>query len=179
MDFLELAKKRESTRAYSGEIIPREKIDLILEAGRISPSACNSQPWRFYVVDNGNKLEEMKNAVQWFKTNQFTNDTSCFIVMLGDKSNYPERVAQSICGRNFADIDMGIAVANMSLCATSIGLGTCIIGGFSESKIKDVIGIRKSDKSKVKLVLSVGTLSDMNVRDKKRKDFSDIVTYID
>lgn len=50
MDFIELCKQRESCRSYTDEQVSDEALRTIVEAGRLAPSACNSQPWKFYVV---------------------------------------------------------------------------------------------------------------------------------
>ncbi len=178
MNFLELVSNRESVRAYTNDAVSLEQLSSIVEAGRLSPSACNSQPWHFYIIKDESAVDKMKKAVQFFRTNAFTKASQAFIVLLGENPSYPERVGESICGRNFRDIDMGIACANMTLQATSIGLGTCILGGFNESRVKDVIGVADRDKRHIKLVLSVGVPESTTPRPKTRKSTADVVTII-
>ncbi len=178
MEFLELVSKRESVRKYTGENVKISDLEKIVQAGRLSPSACNSQPWSYIVVSGGKTLENLKKAVQYFGTNGFTEKAGALIVILGEKSSYPERVVQAICGRVFSDIDIGITVANMALEATSLELGTCILGGFNEAKVKTAVGISEKDKRNVKLVLAVGVPENTTPREKNRKQLTEIAKFI-
>lgn len=178
MDFSELYMKRESCRNFNGEAVPREALEKIAEAGRFAPSACNSQPWHFYIV-SGDRCADMRKALQWFGTNKFTDKATAFIAVVGAKANYPERVGQAICGRDFSNIDIGIAVENMSLAARDLGFGSCILGGFYEGKVKEIIGADKKSKDRVKLVLAVGCMENAAPKNKSRKPFGDVVTFVD
>lgn len=178
MDFIELSQKRESCRDFSGEPVPREALEKILEAGRLAPSACNSQPWHFYVVSGAN-LDQMREGVQFMGGNKFTDKATAFIAITGEKENYPERVGQRIFGRDFSNMDIGICVENMSLCARSLGYGSCILGSFLEKDVKCAIGLEKKNKSVVKLVLALGVPSSDVVREKKRKSFEEVATFVD
>lgn len=180
MDFFELSLKRESCRDYTGEAVPREALDRILEAGRLAPSACNSQPWHFYVADNGGSLEKLKEYVQPMGSNKFTSKAGALIAIVGTKPNLPERVGNIIGDKDFSSIDIGIAVANMTLAARDLGYGTCILGMFYEDKIKVLCGISPKDKRyRVRLVLAVGRMSVEVPRKKTRKSAQEVVTYLD
>lgn len=175
--FLNVCKKRESCRNFTGESVPKQALETIVECGCLAPSACNSQPWKFFVVEQSENLEKLKSAVQWVGNNKFTDKASAMIVILGDKVNYPERVGKAICGRNFSDIDIGICIENMALCATTLGYGSCILGGFYEGKIREIIGVSPKDKRKVKLVLALG-VPEKEPKVKTRKDRSETVEFI-
>ncbi|MEG1529337.1 MAG: nitroreductase family protein, partial [Clostridia bacterium] len=114
MEFLDLCLKRESCRTYTGESITSSDLHQIVEVGRLAPSACNSQPWHFYVVSAGETLQGVKDGVKVLGTNKFTDKAGAFIVIAGAKENYTERVGQAIYGRDFSNIDIGITVANMA-----------------------------------------------------------------
>lgn len=179
MDFSELCKKRESCRSYTGEPVSDEALREILEAGRLAPSACNSQPWKFYVVgSDSSKLGEMRVAAQIAGNNKFAAKASAFIVVFREKPNYSERVGQVLFGREFSAIDIGITVENMTLCATSLGLGSCILGMFDERAVKQCIGLDKKDKRKVELVLAFGVPVSSEPRAKKRKATEDIAVFV-
>lgn len=178
MDFIELCKIRESCRSYTGEAVSDEALRTIVEAGRLSPSACNSQPWKFYVVNGDSHADTVRRGVQIMGNNKFTDGSPAFIVVTGSKPNYPERVGQVIFGRDFSSIDIGIAVANMTLCASSLGLGTCILGMFTESTVKDGIGLSKKDKSKVQLVICVGVPAKKEPRKKSRKSTDEVAVFV-
>ena len=149
MEFLELVKRRESCRSYTGEPVSDADLKDIVEAGRLAPSACNSQPWKFYVVGSGGeRMEKMRAAAQIAGNNKFAAKASAFIVVFREKPNYSERVGQVLFGREFSAIDIGLAVENIVLAATEKGLGTCILGMFTESAVKECIGLGKRDKRK-------------------------------
>lgn len=179
MDFSELCKRRESCRAYTGESVSDEALKQIVEAGRLAPSACNSQPWKFYVVgSDSSKLDEMRAAAQIAGNNKFAAKASAFVVVFREKPNYSERVGQVLFGREFSAIDIGITVENMVLCATSLGLGSCILGMFDERAVKKSIGLDKKDKRKVELVLAFGVPSGTAPRPKKRKTTEEIAVFV-
>lgn len=179
MDILELVKKRESCRSFTGEPVKDELLREIVEAGRLAPSACNSQPWKFYVVmSGGERMEQMRLAAQIAGNNKFAAKASAFIVVFREKPNYSERVGQVLFGREFSAIDIGLAVENIVLAAAEKGLGTCILGMFTESKVKECIGLGKRDKRKVELVIAVGVPVSSVPRPKKRKAEEEIAVYL-
>ena len=179
MDILELMKKRESCRSFTGEPVKDELLREIVEAGRLAPSACNSQPWKFYVVmSGGERMEQMRLAAQIAGNNKFAAKASAFIVVFREKPNYSERVGQVLFGREFSAIDIGLAVENIVLAAAERGLGTCILGMFTESKVKECIGLGKRDKRKVELVIAVGVPVSSVPRPKKRKAEEEIAVYL-
>lgn len=179
MDFLELCKRRESCRSYADEPVSDAALREIVEAGRIAPSACNSQPWKFYVVGSGSEsLSGMRQAAQIAGNNKFAAKASAFIVVFREKPNYSERIGQVLFGREFSAIDIGLTVENMALCATSLGLGTCILGMFDERAVKTCIGLDKKDKRKVELVIAIGVPSSAEPRPKKRKSTEEIAVFV-
>ena len=95
-----------------------------------------------------------------------------------EKPNYSERVGQVLFGREFSAIDIGLAVENIVLAAAERGLGTCILGMFTESKVKECIGLGKRDKRKVELVIAVGVPVSSVPRPKKRKAEEEIAVYL-
>ncbi len=178
MDFLTLINTRESCRDYADVQISSEQLNYILEAGRLAPSACNTQPWHFFVV-RGDKLREMKKAVQAYGRNKFTDGAQAFIVVVGETPAYPEALKKIVPKRDFSSYDIGIAVANMTLAATSIGLGTCILGVFDAEIVKSVCCIEKDDARPVHLVLSVGVPAKDTPREKTRRNSQEIYTFVD
>lgn len=177
-DFIELCKKRESCRSYTGAPVDDAALHTIVEAGRLAPSACNSQPWKFYVVNGDEHADTVRCGVQIMGNNRFTDKATAFIVVTGIKPNYPERVGQVLFGKEFASIDIGIAVANMTLCATTLGLGTCILGMFNEKTVKEGIGLSKKDKCNVQLVIAVGVPASDEPRRKNRKPAEDVAVFV-
>ena len=177
MKFLELVKKRQSTRKYSSQPVPRELIDKCLEAAQFAPSACNAQPWSFIIVDN----EKGKNALTdkafsgIYSMNSFAKNASVIIVVITEQSTYAAKLGGYFRGTQFNLIDIGIACEHLILQAAEKGIGTCWLGWFDEKGVKKVLGL--SHKKKVHLLISMGYPEAKFVREKKRKSLNEIRRY--
>ena len=140
--FLELAKSRQSDRAYEpGRVIEREVLERILEAGRIAPSACNGQPWHFTVVTEPSLLVEVGKATSSLGMNKFVKDASALVLITQESTNITSKLGCGIKDKDFPVMDLGIASAYITLAAEDEGIGSCILGWFDEKKIKDLTGI--------------------------------------
>ena len=176
MDFLELVQKRQSCRSYANIPVETEKLEKILEAARLSPSACNSQPWKFYVVTNPQKCAEIAPATQEEGLNKFANQCPAFIVIT-------EQTALLIAkggmkpNQKWAKFDLGIATICACLQAEELGLGTCIMGSYNGDRIKKILGI--TGESPVAIVIAVGYPASPEIRPKKRKALNEITTFIE
>jgi len=173
---LGLIQRRQSDRRYLDRPIERDKIERITEAGRLSPSACNGQPWRFIVVDEPALRQEVAQATESeiLRMNTFVSQAPVLIVIVREKSNITSRAGDLIKERDYSLIDIGISAASMVYQAAAEGLGSCIIGWFDEMRIRELLGIPKSKR--VELVISVG-YSDSQPRNKSRKPPGEIITY--
>jgi nitroreductase len=173
---LDLLKNRQSERKYLDRPVEREKVERITEAGRLSPSACNGQPWHFIVLDDPAVREEVAAATESgvLRMNLFVRQAPVLIVVVREKSNLTSRAGDLIKQMDYSLIDIGIAAASMVYQATAEGLGTCILGWFDQKKIKKALGIPQSKK--VELVISVG-YTDNRLREKMRKPPGDVITY--
>ncbi|MRR20819.1 nitroreductase [bacterium] len=173
---LGLLKSRQSERKYLDRPVEREKIERITEAGRLSPSACNGQPWRFIVVDEPGLREAVASATESeiLRMNTFVHQAPVLIVIVREKSNFNSRAGDLIKKRDYSLIDIGIAAASIVYQAMAEGLGTCIIGWFDENKIRGLLGIPKSRK--VELVISVG-YTENHQRQKTRKPPGEVTTF--
>ena len=171
-DFFDLIKRRESCRNYSDRPVEREKLLACLEAARLSPSACNSQPWRFTAVTDPEKIALVAEAVQRLGINRFAPQVPVFVVVTEEKAKLLKRIAELVCSQHFSQIDVGLAAAHFVLAATQQGLSTCILGMFDEEKLKSFLPIPES--SKVRLVLCVGYSADEKPREKSRKPLEEI-----
>ena len=166
--FSELVKLRQSCRNYdSARKVEQEKIDLCLEAARISPSACNTQPW-FFTVVGGQKAREIGNLLMGGAKNSLTQDCPNYVVVSSVPANMPEASAIATNYRDFREIDIGLAVGQFCLQATELGLGTCILGWFDEEAIKKIVGAPQAFS--ISLVLALGyPKADDPLRRKPRK----------
>jgi len=130
MDVFEAIRTRRSIRKFRPKPIPDEKLEMILEAGRLAPSAGNRQPWRFVVVKDPEKKKALAKAAD---NQMFIADASVIIAALGDPEASPRWFRQ----------DPMIAVEHMVLAATALGHGTCWIGAFNEDRVKRILRIPK------------------------------------
>jgi nitroreductase len=171
MTFIELAKLRYSCRNYDSRSVEKDKLELILEAGRIAPSAVNYQPWHFIVIqekENLNKAHAVYHR-EWFRT------APCVIVICGNHNQSWKRKQD---GKDHCDIDIAIAVDHMTLQATELGLATCWICNFDKEKTIETMNLPSYLEPIV--ILPVGyplDQPDPSRHDKKRKGIQDIVSY--
>ena len=141
-DFLELASSRQSDRAYDKtRVVEREKLERILEAARLSPSACNAQPWRFVVVTDPELSVKVGKATAGLGMNKFAKDAPVHILIVEDSANISSLLGSKIKDKHFPLIDIGIAAAHITLAAEAEGLGSCILGWFDEKELKKLLGI--------------------------------------
>lgn len=175
MTFLELAKKRESCRSYDkSRAVEKEKIEYILEAARLSPSACNSQPYHLTVAE-GEKASAIAKACMGMGMNLFLGDAPVIMVISEAEYNKTAAFGAKIKHNDYRSIDIGILAANITLAAADLGLGTCIIGWFDDKKIKEILGTEATSR----IVISLGYPKEEKApRDKKRKSSDELITKI-
>ena len=179
MNFIDLVTNRQSVRSYNPELkVPEKLIEKCIEAARLAPSACNSQPWKFVVVTDPEKLKAMtiylKNKVLGLNT--FANQVPVFVVLVSEESNFTAKFGSVVKNKPYSLIDLGIAAEHFCLQAQEDGLGTCIIGWFDESGVKKLLSIPNGKR--VFLVISLGFPSEKNLQRKKiRKSIDEIFSY--
>lgn len=173
---LDLFRKRQSQRAYKPTPVEPEKIERILEAARIAPSACNAQPWKFIVVDDPELKNQIADATsaKLLGMNHWTKQAPVHIVIVEEGANISSSVGGAIKQRHFPLMDIGIAASYISLQATHEGLGTCFIGWFNEKRVKQLLGIPRGKRPQ--LIITLG-YPDSEVREKVRKDKDKVVSY--
>ncbi len=174
MEFSELILKRQSDRKYAPQAVPREHILQCLEAARLAPSACNSQPWKFIVVDDPEKLRYMSDAAIGLGMNKFTATVPVMVAVVQENMNMEARAGALVKNKDYSMIDLGIAVENFCLQAADLGLGTCIIGWFDEPKIKKILGVPKARR--IQVLISLG-YPDGPTRNKVRKPLEDMSSW--
>ncbi len=176
-NFLELVQNRQSDRTFDvSRPVEKEKILRILEAARLSPSACNAQPWHFIVVDEPelrNKVADASSA-KFLGMNHFTKQAPIHIIVVEEKVNFTSGIGGFVKDKHFAHLDIGIATAHIVLAAQEEGLGTCILGWFDEKKMQKLLNIPSSKR--VLLDILVG-YSTQEIRTKKRKPFNEVVSW--
>ena len=142
MNLSELIQKRQSDRKYESRPVSREMVMKCLEAARLAPSACNSQPWKFVVVDDVALLPQMGAAAAGMGMNGFAREVPVIVAVVLEKMNLTARIGSVIKDKEYSLLDVGIAVEHFCLQAAELGLGTCIMGWFDEKKVKKLLGIK-------------------------------------
>ena len=177
MNFLTLVKKRQSTRHYLPKKVDREIIDRCIEAARLAPSACNSQPWKFIVVDNPEKKDELADAAfsGIYSLFTFVKEAPVIVVIITEKSSYAARAGAFLKNIQYSLIDIGIACEHFVLQAAEEEVGTCMIGWFNEKKVKKVLNLSKSVK--IDMLISMGYAESEKIREKTRKPIEEIREY--
>jgi nitroreductase len=178
MDFNELIHSRQSVRRYDSKPVEPEKITQCLEAARLAPSASNSQPWKFVVVDTDPLRTEVAKAtysdIQLI--NKFAVQAPVLVAIVVEKARLITRLAMMVKKKEWPLIDIGITATQFCLQATELGLGTCMLGWFDEGKIKKLLHIPK-DKT-IGLMITVGYPAEgYPLRKKIRKPMDEIVLY--
>lgn len=165
MKFAELAKIRQSDRKYKNQEVEKEKILQCLETARLSPSANNSQPWKFVVIDDVEKKEQIAECSIGLGMNKFTHQCPVIVAVVIEKQDFMTKIGGIIKNKDYSTFDVGIAVNQFCLQAADLGLGTCIMGWFDEKKIKKILGVKNR---RIPLLISLG-YPDAPTREKVRK----------
>lgn len=180
MSFLELAGRRQSVRRYEpGRRIPREVLDRCLEAARLAPSACNSQPWSFLVADEPaavRALAEEACGHPPYGMNRFVVDAAALVAVVTEKMKLAARLGAQFRGVQFSLVDVGAACEHLVLQAAEEGLGSCWIGWFNERAVKRRLGIPRDRK--VDLLIALGYPAEPCIREKIRRPLDDIRRYV-
>lgn len=173
--FLDLVKSRQSDRAYdASRTVEPEKLERILEAGRLAPSACNAQPWHFVVVNDPELVKRVGKAAAGLGMNLYAREAPVLILMVQEAPNFTSKIGGLVKDKTFPWIDMGIAAAHLTLAAEDEGLGSCIMGWFDEEEIKRLTGIPRGKR--LLLVVSIGYAAKPK-RKKVRKEAAKVISY--
>ncbi|MDP1623097.1 MAG: nitroreductase family protein [Bacteroidales bacterium] len=178
MKFLDLIQQRQSVRAYDPDRpVAREKLERCIEAVRLAPSACNSQPWKLVVVDEPILKEKVAKAAtsKLLGFNHFTRQAPILVAVVREDPNLTSKLGAVLKDKPYTLMDVGIAVEHFCLQATEEGLGTCIMGWFDEEKVKQLLEVPK--KKRVELIIALGYPAKEQVRIKIRKTTGEICSY--
>ena len=174
MDFTTLTQTRQSCRAYDPtHAVEPEKLTAILESARLSPSACNGQPWHLTVC-TGEKAKEVAKATMGMGMNQFAPQAPVLIVI--SEMPYVKSAAMGARVKNndYRSIDIGIVTAYLTAEASAQGLSTCILGWLDDSKIRSICDLEHP----VRLVITLGYAKEGDaLRKKVRKDMDTLVSW--
>ena len=173
MDFLEIANARQSNRAYDpGREVEKEKLDAILEAVRLAPSACNGQPYHLTVC-RGEVASQVAAACMGMGMNKFAAQAPVLLVISEMPYVKSAALGAKVKGNDYRSIDIGIAAAYLTAEAAAQGLGTCILGWLDDAEIRKICDL----KYPVRLVITLGYAADQP-RQKKRKELGELVKFL-
>ncbi len=166
MDFSELIQTRYSVRAYRPEPVETGKLEQVLEAARLAPTAANRQPFRIIVIHTDGREEELKRIYSrgWFVQAPLI---ICACGVPGE--NWVRKD-----GKNYNDVDVAIAMDHLILAAADIGLGTCWIAAFDPAAAREVLDL--PDDVEPVAFTPLGYPAD-SARPKTRKALEDLVRY--
>ncbi len=167
MDVFEAIRRRKSVRAFLDRDVPDEMVLALLDAARLAPSASNRQEWRFVVVRDATLRKQLADAAGGQKS---VGEAPVVLVCCAETNGHV-----MACGQLCYPIDVAIAIDHITLCATAEGLGTCWIGAFDESQVKESLGIPA--EIRVVELLPLGWPRDASPVEKKRLALDDIVKY--
>ncbi|MFA4966826.1 MAG: nitroreductase family protein [Candidatus Margulisiibacteriota bacterium] len=177
---LKVIEERFSVRDYSDKPIEEEKLNIILEAARLAPSASNTQPWHFYVVKDKKKIKELGAKMPLGSKvviNSFVEEAPVVIVATAGPIDMFHKVMSAIINKKWYYLDMGISIEHMALTAWELGIGSCWVGWFDEKRVKKVVGIHKNQE--VIAMLALGYPKEgLLPHPKNRKALNEIVKYI-
>ncbi len=166
MDFSEVVKRRYSVRSYKRRPVGKKKLQKVLQAMRLAPTATNNQAFQFIVIDTKGREEELRRI---YKRDWFTNAPLVICACGIPAENWVRKD-----GKNYNDVDVAIAMDHLILAATNEGLGTCWIGAFHAQAAREVLGLPEGVEPIA--FTPLGYPAD-EPRPKKRKALSELVRY--
>ncbi len=173
MNFEELINQRQSCRKFLDKTVEKEKLEKIAEMARLSPSACNSQPWRMHIVI-GDEAERFSSYLRDFGMNGFTKNVKTFIAVSELNAKLTPGSKLKYDSNHFVKYDVGQFIAYITLAAEELGLSTCILGWLNNKKITEMLEFEDGEWCNV--VIAVG-YSDSPLRKKVRKSIEEIVKW--
>jgi nitroreductase len=167
MDFSELVSYRGSIRGYKNDPIEDEKLQAVLEAARLAPTAHNNQPFRLIVIHTAGREAELSQIYgrPWF------TQAPIVICMVGVPT---EGWVREPDGKNYYEVDIAIAMDHLILAAHNLGLGTCWVGAFNPEAAREVLGL---PDEVVPMVFTPLGYPDREPREKVRKPLDELVKY--
>ena len=178
MRFLDLIVQRQSDRKYTDKPVSRDVLQRCLEAARLAPSASNSQPWTFVVIDQPDLKDKVahKTYGPLKSFNKFVPQAPVIVAIVMEKPRIITELGGRVKKKEYPLMDIGIAAEHLCLQATEEGLGSCMLGWFDEKAIKQLLNI-PTNKT-IPLLITLGyTPDDYKHREKTRKQFDEVVKW--
>lgn len=175
MNYQQMLETRQSCRAYDAARVPaRETLEQLLQAARLAPSACNSQPYHFYIAQ-GEAARAVGETTRSMGMNAFTADVPAFFVVAEQPYNASAAMGARMKNQDYRAADIGLAVSQLVYRAHELGLATCILGWFDEKALQQLTGT----SARIRLVVAVGYAKEGDaLRPKKRKTAEELATWL-
>ena len=176
MNFTEIAKTRQSCRSYDPtRAVEAEKLEAILATARLSPSACNGQPYHITVC-KGEAAKAAAKATQGMGMNKFATDAPVLLVLSEKPYVATAALGAKVKGNDYRSIDIGILAAYITAEAAARGLSTCILGWLDDKKLRELCHL----DAPVRLVITLGYAREGDpLREKKRTALAELVDVIE
>ena len=174
MNFLEIAQNRQSCRSYDPERpVEPAKLNAVLDAARLAPSACNSQPYHFTVCQ-GESAKQAALACQDHGMNKFASRAPVLVVVSEQPYSKSAAMGARVKNNDYRSIDIGIAAAYLTAEATAQGLSSCILGWFDDTNLRPITGL----DAPARLVITLGYAApEDKLRSKVRKDLDQLTNW--
>jgi nitroreductase len=176
MEFFDVIKSRKSTRKYIDKPVELDKLEQIMTAAQLAPSWRNGQCWKFIIITDPETKKELVRCTSVFNQSWMGKE-SAIVVACGNPEQSGFRNEQY-----YYLVDVAIATEHLVLAATTLGLGTCWIGGFEEEKVKSLLAIPESYRVAAMIALGypaekegiVGKITKSVVKSENRKSLSEV-----
>ncbi|MDR1840364.1 MAG: nitroreductase family protein [Holophagales bacterium] len=175
-NFIDLCKRRQSCREFSSRPVEHEKLAQCIEAARLAPSACNSQPWSFVAVEDPQLVLEVAKCAQRLGINEYVSKAGAFIVVLEEHAVLMPQLRAMLDSQYFAKGDLGGAVVTICYAAEDLGLGSLIIGLYDREKLCSLLNI--PIEKRFAGLIALGYPASDNVRPKQRKQMEEIARFV-
>ena len=173
MNFTEIAETRQSCRSYdAGREVEEEKLQAVLRAAQLAPSACNGQPYHITLC-RGETARQVAKATMGMGLNKFAADAPVLLVLSEKPYVKTAALGAKMKGNDYRSMDIGIVAAYITAEAAAQGLGSCMLGWLDDEKIRAICGL----DSPVRLVITLGYAREGDkLRPKKRKELEELIT---
>lgn len=177
MNFLDLVKIRQSSRSFLDKPVERDIVERCIEAARLAPSACNVQPWEFVILDEPEVRCAVARATYGMLAsfNHFTLEAPVMVLVLARPQNVAAKLGGFLRSVPYYLLDIGAAAEHFCLQAAEEGVGTCMLGWLHDRTVRKVLKIPQGRK--IVMAIAMGYPKDTAIRDKKRKETSQIVSF--
>ena len=174
--FKKLALSRQSCRDFNDKPLDKTTVEEIASIAMLAPSACNSQPWKMYLVTEKDKVSAVAKSLQDRGHNAFADGAKAFIVISEKDAALKESISARFRSDHFVKYDIGELTAYITLAAESLGVKSCIIGWINQDELRKAVGYPQEEVSNVVVALGY---SDCEIRDKKRKEKVEVITVVE